>query len=396
MDVKTVPLIFVILTVVVGIISMSLSISAYSTWKREAGDYDSILGNWKMTPIVNFTIVASADSCPSGWETVNFGEVKYQQAFCVGDNVTTDFFCDAPPPVKSGNEVFNTIATYGLGLWQNNKVCILRSGSNAIDRPLGASSGFRSCGSNPETGEFYFNNDLPCPITSISSVQPTSGTFETYMTGNSRTLYVQINAELGRPFLQFTTGEGLPCSRDFSEFNGVRSSSNPPGLNQSLQAFTVQTMGGVDRNPFHTEHPTIGACATDNRFVEADTMFENELYDVNLVTNNGAIPRSSYVYASDSNSVNWTLWNRPEILWRSTCEYSREDVNNIDGIIKVVTATTLAVMIISIFAAIFDCILEAWAFKNAHDDDESNDDEAAYWQKFGNCNSKMSLSFFIS
>jgi hypothetical protein len=112
---------------------------------------------------------------------------------------------------------------------------------------------------------------------------------------------------------------------------------------------------------------------------------EDTLYRNNLKSNNGGnINEGDYVFASDSTSSNHTFWNRPEILWTSSCEYMRKDVSDVSTVIDVVTACTLALMILSIFAAIFDCIMEGWAFKNSMDDDDTNDFFAGYYQKYGN------------
>lgn len=385
MNAKPVPTITLVVTVIFGIISMAMAISAYAKWASAADQYGSILGNWKTAPIINATVVSSASNCPSGYEHLNVGVIREQTVSCVGDNETTPFYCDAPAPARSGESLFFDTATYYLGNWKGSKVCVQRGGSNAIDRPLESMDGYKNCGDNPETGPFYFESTLPCPVTYLGQSAPSSGTYETYAFGTSGSFYVQRDSTLGRPFLQFKTGEGTPCLTNNDDNNGVRTSSGEiAGLNATGSAFTVSTAGGTLRNPYRTQHPVLGSCDTDNRFVSIGTNTEQALLTENLRTNNGEIPLYEYIFASDSSSTSWTFWNRPEILWKADCPYSREEVNNVENIIAVLTACTLALMIISIFAALFDCAMEGWSWKLAHDGDDSNDGVGSWYQKFGN------------
>jgi len=368
---------------------MILSITAYSKWKANADDYNQVLDNWKTSPVINISLVATTDSCPTDWEQIHFGDFTYQRAACERGNQTLEYFCDTTYPY-TGTDLFETIGTFKLSNWENSKMCVLRSGVNAIDRPIEAESGFKSCGTNPQTGEYFFNDNLPCPLVYIGTQVPSSGTYETISFGNGINLHLQRDAAYGRPYLQWATGEGRPCKKNWREsFNGVRTTGNQKGANmtgQSVDVYRYYAANALNRNPFQTIHPSIGDCAnSDYRFVEIDSQYEQGLYDTNQLSNSGPIPGYAYVYANDSSSTNWTQWNRPEILWKEDCEYTRSDVDNVNAVIKVVTATTLAVMVISIFAAIFDCVLEGWAFKNLHDDDDTNDEVAGTWQKLGNC-----------
>ncbi len=319
-------------TFVVSLVSMILAIVAYAEWRANADEYDRIIDNWKTTPVVNFTRVGITESCPSGFDTLTFNSVEYQQAVCTTGGVDSIYYCNTQDPVKNGTDSFQEVDKYAVAFWRDSKLCVLRDGTNAVDRPLNSESGFRLCGTNNETGNYYFDQGKPCPVTYISNVPPTSGgAFESYTMGASGyTLYVSRNPVVGRPFLQFTTGEGFPCKTDLNKFNGIRSSGTPAGLNHTSDAFTVTVTGtATTRNPFRTVHPEFGACDTDSRFSEIDQQPEETLYDDNLNTRGGNVQLSSYVYASDSLSTNWTFWNRPEILWREGCEYSRQEVTNV-------------------------------------------------------------------
>ncbi len=384
---KQIALAFLIFTVVVGLVSMILSITAYSKWKQNADEYQRILNNWKTVPIVNMSTVYTYDSCPTGWETLGFGEIDYQIARCNIDGVDYDFQCEVQTVANAGNgtDRWDTFATYALGTWKNSKVCVKRAGTNAIDRPLESKDGYRSCGTNPDTGAFYFDTDQPCPITYISDSPPTSGTYATYSLGGSGSmLYASRDQTIGRPFLEFTTGEGIPCKTSYSNFNGLTRTTNTPiGRNQTGTAFSY-TGNGNTVNPYRTGHPGASSCSSDYRFSAIDTQTEFGLYNDNLQTANGTVPLGSYVYADDSAGINNTFWNRPEILWKEDCEYTREEVNKVKKQIDVVTACTLAVMIITIIAALFDCVTEGYNYKNQIDDDPNNDDEMAVYQKSGN------------
>jgi len=384
---RIVPLIFLVITIVFSIISIVLSIVAYAKWKKNADEYSSVLNNWRTTPIVNVSWESTTTGCPTGTERVGMGVIDYQQVFCEGDTNTTNYYCDAPVPAREGTEVFNTISEIGLMYWENSALCITRGGTNAIDRPLKQKSGFKSCGTNPQTGDFFFNENLPCPVTWFKSTPPSSGSYQTITAGTGERWYYSRDPAIGRPYLQFTGGEGLPCTGSYSENDGVRASFSdyPAGLNLTGAAFTVSNANGDQKNPFRTSHPQIGRCArTDNRFIAMDESAEEHLYNYNLKTNNGPILLSQYVYASDSLSVNWTAWNRPEILWKESCDVTREQVNNVEHVIDTVTATTLAVMIITLFAGCFDICFGVWGFKNAVDSDPENDAIPSYYQNFGN------------
>mmetsp|Transcript_13969 Transcript_13969/g.19402 ORF Transcript_13969/g.19402 Transcript_13969/m.19402 type:complete len:225 (+) Transcript_13969:803-1477(+) len=122
-------------------------------------------------------------------------------------------------------------------------------------------------------------------------------------------------------------------------------------------------------------------CETDPRFLEIDSNLENRFLD----DNGGGLPPLSvqFPYAVDSDVAAWKLYNRPEILWRSSCQFEGSDLADAQSSVDEITRATLALMVISIFATIFDLTTTVWVVKTQLDDDPTNDHSAEGWQKLG-------------
>ncbi|GAB5365331.1 hypothetical protein AAMO2058_001048600, partial [Amorphochlora amoebiformis] len=286
MALKTGPTISLVFTVLIGLIGMILSIVSYSKWQNNADDYAELLNNWKTLPVTNITLVAPTESCPPGYGGEDMGKFYYQKVSCVGENNTSEYYCDAPTPARDGTDTWNTIATYTNYIWNGARLCLQREGVNAVDRPLKSKSGYKSCGTNSETGEYFFNENHECPITYFGTTIPSTGNYSTLKYG-SYTYYMSRDPTYGRPFLQFETGEGNPCFENSEKFDGVRGSNQDPyGLNVSGIAFTVSNTAGDIKNPFRTTHPKAGNCVdNDRRFVTMDSVTEYSILNDNLKTN---------------------------------------------------------------------------------------------------------------
>lgn len=377
-------LIWFILTAIIGLISMILAIVAYSKWKTNADEFFNIINHWERLPITNITIVAANAACPSGYTTLGFGSPNVQTAQCEFEGTTYyATFCETLGFQGNGTDSYSSVS-YTLQNWKKSHICGKFSGVNAIERPLEEESGYsQHCGAeNPETGPFYWPTGEDCPFTYISRTPP-SGAYETLNLGNGDALYVSRDSAIGRPYIDFATGEGRPCQKDFDDFEGVRSVSYKDGQNITGGLVYVQT--GLTRNSVRrTEHPQYSACTGDNRFVVIDAYPEDTFFKDNRVATDGVIPDAAYIFADDSLTANHTMWNRPEILWKKDCTYTRKDVDGVKLIIKQVTGATVALMIISIIAALFDCAMEGWNVKNQYDNDDSNDEVAGIYGKYGN------------
>eukprot|EP00466_Bigelowiella_natans_P016966 jgi/Bigna1/80398/fgenesh1_pg.70_\ len=372
-----------VLFAIIAIISMALSIAAFTEWKETAEEFNDIVDNYTLSPgrvqpIVNISVEAV---CPPGLPNL---------AYCQ----------ELSPPAQNCTDSFVVRTNIEMANWKGNMtICVLRDGPNALDRPLTCDGNFRDCSPGNDVGPICWPMDLPCPIMQVSNTMGDTGTWETLVLGDGDSqLFFSRDVPQGRPFLQWNTGEEQVCRNNINRNSradrpwnlgdgfmvGYDSNLNlGPGLSQFLVLIQSISVHPYWRNMHETQ-----PCETDPRFLEIDSNLENQFLD----DNGGDLPPLSAEFpcAVDSDVATWKLYNRPEILWRSSCQFERSDladaqssVNKFEAIVDEITRATLALMIISIFATIFDLITTVWVVRTQLDDDPTNDHSAEGWQKLG-------------
>ncbi|GAB5370282.1 hypothetical protein AAMO2058_001479100 [Amorphochlora amoebiformis] len=373
---------------IIAIVSMALSIDSYRRWKANADDFREIVRNWEVQPILNMTV---ASTCPTGWEPVPGASftVERHDCGCTNDTVYgtttfTEIWCDElSPAATSCTDEFNFYQTATMSKWRGtSQLCLLRGGISAIDRPVdGCDSGQRVCNTNSETGDLCFPSELPCPIVNISRAPDSRGSdWESVTLSDGEVLYFTRTYPDARPFLQWDMGENDVCknagnrnTRSDRNWDGSSGVGAMVGRNYTLDA----PRGTTGREYYQALHEG-RTCTTDDRYRQVDVQDEFSLLNFNGLNTSGSFP-----YAFDSASATWKLYNRPEILWDKDCANTRGDVQNAESRVDSLTKGALALMIISIFATIFDLITTFFVTRTLLDDDPDNDKSAEAWQKLG-------------
>jgi len=157
---------------------MALSIAAFTEWKETAEEFNDIVDNWRVQPIVNISVEAV---CPPGWQRIvdpRDPNIQTQEQVCTCNEdpvhlnqVFPSTYCqELSPPAQNCTDSFVVRTNIEMANWKGNMtICVLRDGPNALDRPLTCDGNFRDCSPGNDVGPICWPMDLPCPIMRVSN-----------------------------------------------------------------------------------------------------------------------------------------------------------------------------------------------------------------------------------
>lgn len=413
---------------------MIAAIIALQRLSIAAQDWNNVIYHWEALPIMDFQLVDSNLNCPTGYVegTSNQDLTAYERigkwdgsrAWCechdTGYQWTytyTEFRCC--PSSGSCNTQWGSGACNGttgtqsrdrqktdthltsegycswnatqagcvndtslnaveLDKFDGKRLCILRGGTAAIDRPVlerGATScpdGYYKCGSGDydTEGTVCAKTQAECPITSFGNFNGSMNNF------------TRVDGVGGRPIIEVWITMSTPCFKGSEGVNG-----------RSYNA--------------RVKDPQNQGCESDDpRFLFWHDEPESELYSANGVPSGGqntgppaayapatttsgaSVSANAYTspsqdYTNTDTSVNWRISYRPEIYWASDCELGNmEAINNYEGPIRKVKAiqtVLLACCIIFGFClSWFMCCVESYDMYDGTDKVSSMKQSAPY------------------
>lgn len=257
-----------IFTVVSTIISIVSVAGAYAKLNAAANDYNAIIDNWELTPIVDMAVITPGTSCAVGYDLIpsmkwkgdqsqgcacptNSNQVTSTTSRACNTTETSTYGCVTDKPLESGSAPYDN--------WRGQNICIKRAGEPTVidfdaygtsvgageenakirPNPTGSSvsavcpAGYTKCG----TGNYDDDRAVcvpdadasPCPLTMISSpatvgdwentggstggtVYPDSDPLpgSTVTDGSSGTPASTLYYDRGNSYIPPTTYTGLP------------------------------------------------------------------------------------------------------------------------------------------------------------------------------------------